>query len=297
VNAPATAERDRVQLGQGDACARQQREHGRNERGRGVRHRRLVPHSVLRAASAMLIRSVAVSKASKVVIRQVYCHPCRMRSSLHVVFPLVDRHQLAACLSSAQAGLRGGLPADVAAALDRAKLPRDALVAVVQEVGAGSSRLSWQPLRPVNPASLMKLLTTAAALELLGPGWSWSTPVWMQGTVHEGVLEGNLVIKGSGDPKLVLERVWLLLRRVQQLGVREIRGDIVLDRSAFDAIEGNPGGRRGPASHNVQADALLNYRSLLITFTPDARGVAIVAVEPTLAGVRADATVPSAPRR
>ena len=49
------------------------------------------------------------------------------------------------------------------------------------------------------------------------------------------MLHGDLVIKGIGDPKLVLERMWLLLRRVQQLGVREIRGDIVLDRSAFVA--------------------------------------------------------------
>jgi D-alanyl-D-alanine carboxypeptidase/D-alanyl-D-alanine-endopeptidase (penicillin-binding protein 4) len=190
------------------------------------------------------------------------------------------------------------LPPEVDKALERAMLPREALAVVVQEVGASSTRLSWQAQRPVNPASLMKLMTTDAALELLGPAWSWNTPVWLQGPVHDGVLEGNLVIKGSGDPKLVLERVWLLLRRVQQLGVREIRGDIVLDRSAFDAVEGNPGDFDGEAlrPHNVQADALLlNYRSLLMTFTPDpARGVAIVAVEPALAGVRADATVPLA---
>ncbi len=189
-----------------------------------------------------------------------------------------------------------GLPHEVEAALERAKVPREALVAIVQEVGSNSARLSWQPERPVNAASLMKLVTTDAALELLGPAWSWNTPVWLQGSVHDGVLDGNLVVKGSGDPKLVLERVWLLLRRVQQLGVREIRGDIVLDRSAFSGVEQNPGDFDGEAlrPHNVQSDALLlNYRSLLITFTPDvARGVAIVAVEPPLAGVRTDATVP-----
>src|SRR5205807_9122447 len=56
-----------------------------------------------------------------------------------------------------------------------------------------------------------------------------------------GVLNGSLVIQGSGDPKLVIERVWLLLRRVQQLGVRDIHGDIVLDRSAFAASDGVPG--------------------------------------------------------
>lgn len=190
------------------------------------------------------------------------------------------------------------LPGEVTAALARAKVPRDAFVALVQEVGQPSARLAWQPERAVNPASLMKLLTTAAALDLLGPAWTWSTPVWLQGTVHrpQGVLEGNLVIKGSGDPKLVVERLWLLLRRVQQLGVRDIHGDIVIDRSAFAAAPQNAGEFDGEAlrPYNVQPDALLlNFRSLLITFTPDVpHGVASVTIEPPLAGLLADAVVP-----
>jgi len=188
------------------------------------------------------------------------------------------------------------LPPEVESALDQAKLPHDALVAVVQEVGSARPRLAWQGERPLNPASLMKLLTTDAALDMLGPAWSWTTPVWLQGTVRDGVLEGDLVIKGSGDPKLVLERVWLLLRRVQQLGVREIRGDIVLDRSAFNAPEQSPAEFDGEPlrPQNVQPDALLlNYRSVLFTFTPDSqRGIATIGTEPQLAGVRSDATVP-----
>ena len=190
------------------------------------------------------------------------------------------------------------LPTAVGAALDRARVPRAAVVAMVQEVGSGQPRLTWQADQAANPASLMKLLTTYAALELLGPAWSWSTPVWLQGSVHDGVLDGNLVIKGSGDPKLVLERLWLLLRRVQQFGVREIRGDIVLDRSAFVVPEQSPGDFDGEAlrPYNVRADALLlNYRAVVFTITPDpVRGVAMIATDPPLAGVRADASVPLA---
>ena len=188
------------------------------------------------------------------------------------------------------------LPPTVTAALARAGVPRDALVAVVQEVGSPRPRLSWQAEQPVNPASLMKLLTTFSALELLGPAHTWSTPVWLQGTVRDGVLDGNLVIKGSGDPKLVLERIWLLLRRVQQLGVREIRGDIVLDRSAFAVPDQNPADFDGEPlrPYNVRADALLlNYKAVVFTFTPDAaRGTAQIATDPPLAGVRADIAVP-----
>ena len=188
------------------------------------------------------------------------------------------------------------LPHDVAVALERAKLPREALVAVVQEVGSTRTRLAWQPDQPVNPASLMKLLTTFSALELLGPAWSWNTPVWLQGTVKDGVLDGNLVIKGSGDPKFVLERAWLLLKRVQQAGVREIRGDIVLDRSSFSVPDQNPADFDGEPlrPYNVRPDALLmNYKALTFTFTPDpARGVANIGVDLPLAGVRFDSSVP-----
>jgi len=188
------------------------------------------------------------------------------------------------------------LPAPVASALERAKVPRDAVVAVVQEVGGSRPRLVWQAEQPVNPASLMKLLTTFSALELLGPAWTWSTPVWLQGQLRDGVLDGNLVIKGSGDPKLVLERIWLLLRRAQQLGVREIRGDIVLDRSAFTVPEQNPADFDGEGlrPYNVRADALmLNFKAVAFTFTPDAaRGIAVISTDPPLAGVRADTSVP-----
>jgi D-alanyl-D-alanine carboxypeptidase/D-alanyl-D-alanine-endopeptidase (penicillin-binding protein 4) len=139
-------------------------------------------------------------------------------------------------------------------------------------------------------------VTTYAALELLGPAWTWATPVWLQGTLRDGVLDGNLVIKGTGDPKLVIERMWLLLRRVQQLGVREIRGDIVIDRSDFKVPEQNPADFDGEAlrPYNVRADALmLNYKAVVFTFAPDpARGIATISTDPPLAGVRIDTSVP-----
>ena len=195
------------------------------------------------------------------------------------------------------------LPPEVAAAMDRAQVPREALSVVVLALDAnlgGAPRLAWQAQAEVNPASLMKLLTTYAALDVLGPAWRWTTPLWLQGALpgSDGVFEGDVVIKGSGDPTLVIERLWLLLRRLQQLGVREIRGDIVLDRSAFELPGQSPADFDGEAlrPYNVRADALLlNFKALTFTFTPDpARGVAVIATEPALEGVRADARVPLA---
>ncbi len=191
-----------------------------------------------------------------------------------------------------------GLPPEVLGTLQRAKVPADAMSVVVHDASTGQRVLQWQASRPVNPASVTKLLTTMAALDRLGPAWHWQTPVWISGPLKDGVLEGSVFIKGSGDPKLVLERVWLLLRRLQQLGVRDIRGDVVLDNSAWAVPEVPAGDFDGEAlrPYNVRPSALLfNFRSVIHSFVPDpAAGVARVAVEPPLAGTVVDMAVPLA---
>ncbi len=189
------------------------------------------------------------------------------------------------------------LPPEVEAALQRANVSREAVAILVTEVQSRSSpRLSHRASTPVNPASVMKLVTTYAALDLLGPSFSWSTPVYLDGAVRDGTLNGNLYIKGQGDPKLVSERLWLLLRRVQGLGIKTINGDIVLDRSAFETVEVDPSVFDGEPlrPYNAAPDALLiNFKSVVMTFVPDrTNNVAQVQVEPPLAGVQMPATVP-----
>jgi D-alanyl-D-alanine carboxypeptidase/D-alanyl-D-alanine-endopeptidase (penicillin-binding protein 4) len=187
------------------------------------------------------------------------------------------------------------LPAEVDAALARARLPRDALVAVVVAADARSApKVSHRAGVAVNPASIAKLATTFAALDMLGPAYTWSTPVYVDGPIQDGVLQGNLYIKGQGDPKLVAERLWLLLRRVQGLGIRRITGDIVLDHSAFEVPAQDPGAFDGEPlrPYNAAPDALLlNFKSVLMTFTPVGAN-AQLQVEPPLAAVQFPASVP-----
>ncbi len=205
---------------------------------------------------------------------------------------------LAAFLPSCALGaLAQTLPLEVEAALQRANVSREAVAILVTDVqGRGNPRLSHRAGAAVNPASVMKLVTTYAALDLLGPSFSWSTPVYLDGTVRDGALNGNVYIKGQGDPKLVSERLWLLLRRVQGLGIKTINGDIVLDRSAFETVEVDPSLFDGEPlrPYNAAPDALLiNFKSVVMTFVPDrANNVAQVQVEPPLAGVQMPATVP-----
>ncbi len=188
------------------------------------------------------------------------------------------------------------LPAPMREALARAGLPLEALHVVVQPVDSRQATIRHRADLPVNPASLAKLVTTAAALDRLGPAFQWATPVWLEGTVEGGVLNGALHLQGRGDPSLVVERLWLLLRRVQALGVREIRGDIVLDSSLFAMPPRDPGAFDGEAQrpYNAQPSALLvNHHAVQYRFVPDAAaGVARIAVEPPLAGPAPPATLP-----
>jgi D-alanyl-D-alanine carboxypeptidase/D-alanyl-D-alanine-endopeptidase (penicillin-binding protein 4) len=189
------------------------------------------------------------------------------------------------------------LPSEVQAALGRAKISLDAVSLMVTSVDSKApTRLSHRADAPMNPASVMKLLTTYAALDLLGPAYVWHTPVWLDGPVVDGTLQGNLVIQGQGDPKLVLERLWLLLRRVQSLGVQRIAGNIVLDRHAFEVPMGDPADFDGEPlrPYNARPDALLlNYKALVLTFTPDPLGTsARVQLDPPMAGVSWPTQVP-----
>lgn len=205
-----------------------------------------------------------------------------------------------ALLLGAAAARAQALPPAVDAALARAKVPREAVTLMVVDVQGGQApRLAHRTTAAVNPASVAKLVTSFAALELLGPAYAWNTPVYVDGPVQAGVLQGNLYIKGQGDPKLVVERLWLLMRRVQGLGIRTISGDIVLDHEAFETVAQDPGAFDGEPlkPYNAAPDALLlNYKAVMMTFVPERGGApgpaqVLVHLEPPLAGVQMQAGV------
>jgi D-alanyl-D-alanine carboxypeptidase/D-alanyl-D-alanine-endopeptidase (penicillin-binding protein 4) len=189
------------------------------------------------------------------------------------------------------------LPPPIAAALARAAIPQSAVALFVQDVDAGKPALSFNAGQPMNPASTIKLVTTFAALELLGPSYTWKTEAYLAGPLAGDVLDGDLVLKGHGDPRLTIEHFWLLLRALRARGLREIRGDLVLDRSYFDVNDHDPArfDSEPLRPYNVGADALLvNYKAVRFQFLPDAAAKTVAVVpEPRLAqlevasGVRA----------
>jgi D-alanyl-D-alanine carboxypeptidase/D-alanyl-D-alanine-endopeptidase (penicillin-binding protein 4) len=188
-------------------------------------------------------------------------------------------------------------PSAYLARLAGAHIPADAAAVVVVPLDDGALRWAANERKPMNPASTMKLVTTYSALHLLGPAFTFRTEMLADGPLAGDVLRGELYVRGGGDPHLVIENLWQLANRLRGFGIREIRGDLVLDKTIFEPLAHDPGGFDGEEgrAYNVGPDALLvNFKSIALTFVPDpAARVARVIVVPEVAGLRVPRTVPA----
>jgi serine-type D-Ala-D-Ala carboxypeptidase/endopeptidase (penicillin-binding protein 4) len=172
-----------------------------------------------------------------------------------------------------------GLPAAFTTALKQAGIPADHVAVLIQPLDTAAPALTHNADAAMNPASVMKLVTSYAALFQLGPRYTWATDVWADGPVHAGVLEGDLVIKGYGDPTLTLERMWLLQRELHARGIRHIRGNLILDSSYFSLPALDPGAFDGEplALYNTLPAALLaDFNVTLLRLRPNGDRLEVV---------------------
>ncbi len=183
------------------------------------------------------------------------------------------------------------------AAFADAGVPLDAVAIDIRATDGGGMLFALNNERPMQPASVMKLLPTQAALELLGPAHRWVTRIHANGPIVDGVLDGDLVIEGGGDPQFSHHHLWRLLARVRALGLREVRGKLLVDRSLFApvaydaaAFDGQP-----ERAYNAAPDALLlNSHALDVRIAPVAAGQpATLVSEPPLDGFAVDLPVVS----
>lgn len=176
------------------------------------------------------------------------------------------------------------IPDAVRQALKQASIPETAIGIYVKEVSGKQPVLAVNSDTAMNPASVMKLVTTYAGLELLGPAYSWRTEIYALGKIKDGVLRGDLAIKGYGDPNLNLENFWLLVRQIRQTGLKEITGDLLLDNSYYNVAEGDPGAFDGNRykTYNVFPEAMLvNYRTSALHLIPQAENNTVrIVVDP-----------------
>jgi D-alanyl-D-alanine carboxypeptidase/D-alanyl-D-alanine-endopeptidase (penicillin-binding protein 4) len=196
------------------------------------------------------------------------------------------------------AAVNSSLPAKVQQSLKASKISSQSLSVVTLPLTGPGTSTFFNADVSVNPASTMKLVTTFAALELLGPTHQWKTEFYSDGPLKDGVLHGNLFLKGGGDPKLNMERLWLLLRDLRANGVHQISGDLVLDRSHFNQPElptFNDDGGDTNKPYLVTPDSLLvNLKALRFVARTDG-GKVHIAVEPPIAEIRIDNRVKALP--
>jgi D-alanyl-D-alanine carboxypeptidase/D-alanyl-D-alanine-endopeptidase (penicillin-binding protein 4) len=186
--------------------------------------------------------------------------------------------------------LADGLPPTVLKALKAAQLPAASVAVVVQPVDAAAPLVAHNAVQAMNPASVMKLVTTYAALDLLGPAYTWKTTAWVEDAAVDGILRGNLYLRGSGDPRFAIEHLWSLLRQLRVRGIERIAGDIVLDRTVFNVPSIDPGAfdDKPMRPYNVGPDGLLlNFRALRFTLLPD-NGKPRLLLETPSEGLRVD---------
>lgn len=192
---------------------------------------------------------------------------------------MLTRWAILAVLALPLVAVAGGkLPPELAAAIKQTGFKDDGIGLFIQAVDGDKPIVAYQANKAFNPASVVKLVTTSAALGMLGPGYRWSTNVYYTGRIDGDTLQGDLYFQGNGDPYLTPERFWKLLNRVAIDGVQHVAGDIHFDNSYFKPKPVDYGAfdEQPYRTYNVGPNALLvGFQATEFHFNTDGRHVKI----------------------
>ena len=192
------------------------------------------------------------------------------------------------------------LPDSVESVIKKSTISKDAISISVEKISrqttplkySSSEVLSWQENKPMNPASTMKLVTSIAAMEMLGPQYRWKTDLFTNGQIEGDTLKGDLLLRGSGDPKLIPEEISKLLSNLKSLGIKKILGNLIFDRSAYEKpqYESSFSDGESQRAYNAAPDALLfAFNSLSFQFFPNTENdLVLIKQTPRLANLKID---------
>jgi len=153
--------------------------------------------------------------------------------------------------ASGVAGKKTGRKAYLASMLTDLNLNYSQSIKVVR-LSDGKSLFEIDSKVLLTPASVSKLVTSAAALVKFGPSKQFKTRFYRSGPLKNGTVSGDLVVVGDGDPYLVSELLWQFAADLRHMGIREIRGDLVIDNSLFDSV-GRDESRKNGLSKSTHA--------------------------------------------
>ncbi len=142
------------------------------------------------------------------------------------------------------------------------------------------------------PASNVKLLTTAMALKRLRPDYRFKTGLYATTPVGGETLRGDIFIKGFGDPNLVSEQMWLLVKELKNIPLRKVHGDIIADASFFDNnLRVKTWKKGGVEAYNAPLGALsFNFNTVTVHINPGEKpgDRPVVVVDPNIEFIRVD---------
>lgn len=163
------------------------------------------------------------------------------------------------------------LPASIRQKIQEVNLSENEVSILVKPLDGRAPTISHQADALRTPASTQKLVTTLIALDSLGQDYHWYTYVYQKGVVVGGVLYGDIIIKGFGDPSLTYERLKALFEQLSAKGIKHIQGDILVDNQAFFGVnfDVNAFDGHGLRAYNAAPNALLiNFGTLQVDIIP-----------------------------
>lgn len=229
-------------------------------------------------------------------MRSMAAGPLRRAFSILAILSVACLPTVQPCRAEPADGSR--LPDWFARELARLQIPPEAVSLYARDVSNGDELLSHNAQTAVRPASTIKLLTSLLAFEVLGAEPAFRTDFHLLGRgrrpLRNGQFEGDLLVRGSGDPTLDSARLEALAKRLVKRGVRTINGDLMLDTSNF------PVRRDDEARFYAEVEApfsapplplMVNGKTVTLVVRPESRpdsprGGVSVALEPALPNVR-----------
>jgi len=165
------------------------------------------------------------------------------------------------------------LPLEISSKLREKGIGEYGVSAYVRDVNSPRPLLAYQDTTARVPASVMKLITSYAALGILGPNYRWPLDVYTRGSIRNGTLQGDLYIKGYGSPEFNTEELRKVLRGIRQKGIRNVSGRIVFDNTYFNSFSKYQGSfdNKSQVAYNAKPDALL-FNERLNSFQVRASG-------------------------
>lgn len=220
----------------------------------------------------MHLRAFVLTVAARLAVALVLTSPAPALASDAVASSTVSA---AAPRAAPVAALPKDLESELARMVDQKWLSKMQLGLQVVDLQSGAAVFERNADTLLGPASTNKVVTAAAALKTLGPSWRFRTAVTSDARPDAGgVVKGNVYVRGSGDPTLVVEKLWKLVADMELAGVKSIQGDLVFDDTAFTADTSLAGWdkaadiERGPAYFPALSALSVNFNTTAIVVRP-----------------------------